>query len=184
MFAAEPNVFLVSEAGALEPGAALDLGCGQGRNAVWLAERGWKVTGVDFSEFALRRAAGFAESRGVEVEWVAADLSSYRPPEGRFGLVIVMYLHLPWQTMRKVLAAGAAAVAPGGTMLVVGHHRDNLGSGTPGPSNPGLLHDPGEVAEALGGLAADRADRVTQAIEVDGEVRIAVDSLVRAHRPA
>jgi hypothetical protein len=95
-----------------------------------------------------------------------------------------MYLHLPWPAMQRVLVGGAAAVAPGGTMLVVGHHRDNLGSGAPGPSNSELLHDPATVAGSLEGLVVDRADRVTQAVEGDDGVNIAVDSLVRAHRPA
>ena len=93
IWTAEPNRFLVAEASDLEPGRALDLACGEGRNAIWLAERGWRVTGVDFSEVALAKAAQPAASRGVEGEWVAADLVSYRPEPGAFDLVLAGHMH-------------------------------------------------------------------------------------------
>src|SRR3981081_675531 len=89
-----PNQLLVEEVGGLRPGRALDLGAGEGRNAVWLAEQGWQVTAVDFSRVALDRAAAVAERSGVRVEPVLADLTEYRPPAGAFELVVILYVHL------------------------------------------------------------------------------------------
>ena len=79
LWTAQPNRFLVAKSSDLSPGRALDVACGEGRNAVWLAEQGWQVTGVDFSEVALEKARRLAELRGVEAEWVQADLLDYRP---------------------------------------------------------------------------------------------------------
>src|SRR5579863_6530598 len=90
-----PNRFLVPEVGGLHPGKALDLGCGEGRNAIWLADRGWQVTGVDYSEVGLEKARRLASERGVGVNWLCADLLEYRTVEGAFDLVIVMYIQLP-----------------------------------------------------------------------------------------
>lgn len=75
LFGSEPNRFLVAEVGALSPGRALDLACGSGRNAVWLAQQGWSVVAADFADVALERAGGLAAERGVDVEWVEADLT-------------------------------------------------------------------------------------------------------------
>jgi SAM-dependent methyltransferase len=95
VWTAEPNRRFAAEVDGLEPGRALDLACGEGRNAVWLAERGWRVTGVDFSDVALAKAAELAASRGVEAEWVVADVLDYRPEPRAFDLVAVLYLQLP-----------------------------------------------------------------------------------------
>jgi 2-polyprenyl-3-methyl-5-hydroxy-6-metoxy-1,4-benzoquinol methylase len=94
LFGVEPNRFLVAEVSGLPPGRALDVACGAGRNAVWLAERGWSVTGVDFSDVALENARQLAEERGVAVEWVDGDLRNWQPP-GEYDLVAVLYLHVP-----------------------------------------------------------------------------------------
>jgi 2-polyprenyl-3-methyl-5-hydroxy-6-metoxy-1,4-benzoquinol methylase len=95
LWTAEPNRLLAAEVASLEPGRALDVACGEGRNAVWLAERGWRVTGVDFADVALTKAAELAAARGVEVEWVPADVLEYEPPARSFDLVVVLYLQLP-----------------------------------------------------------------------------------------
>ena len=101
LWAAEPNRFLVEELSDLEPGAALDLACGEGRNAVWLAARGWEVDAVDFSDVALDKARRLAASRDVSVAWQLADLEDYRPAARRYDLVILFYLQLPWDRMRR-----------------------------------------------------------------------------------
>lgn len=183
-FTEEPNIFLVSEVGPMEPGRALDLGCGEGRNAVWLAERGWDVTGVDFSTVALDRARSLAARRRVEVRWVHADLQIHRPEPDGYDLVVVMYLQLPSGTLAEVLRHGASGVAPGGTMLVVGHDVENLGRGVPGPTDPDVLYTPERIAAALDGLEIERAERVQRAVERDGDVRTAIDTLVRAVAPS
>jgi len=175
----EPNRFLVAELAGLLPGRALDLACGEGRNAVWLAQQGWSVTGVDFSEVGLAKAAQLAESRGVEVEWVAADLLDYYPPAG-LDLVIAFYLQVPDDERRLVLSRAAEALTPGGTMLVVAHDLLNLGEGIGGPSDPEVLYTPEDVVADLSGLVIERAERVTRPV---GEAA-AIDALVRASKPA
>jgi SAM-dependent methyltransferase len=182
LFGAEPNRFLVAEVEELAPGRALDLACGAGRNAVWLAERGWAVTGVDFSEVALANAQRLAAERGVEVEWTAADLREWEPAGETYDLVAVLYLQLPAAERRVVLARAAEAVAPGGTLLVVGHDLRNLDGGHGGPKDPAVLLTPDEVAAELPGLVVEKAGRVLRPVETDeGEVQ-AIDTLVRATR--
>lgn len=183
LFGAEPNRFLVAEVRDLAPGRALDLACGAGRNAIWLAERGWHVTAVDFSGAALEAARRLAARRGVDVEWVEADVRRWRPPERAFDLVAILYLQLPTDERRAALTAAAAAVAPGGTLLVVGHDLQNLSCGHGGPKDPQVLFTPEQVAVELSGLQVERAERVLRPVETDdGEVQ-AIDALVRARRP-
>ncbi len=181
----EPNRFLVQEVQALRPGRALDLACGEGRNAVWLAERGWRVTGVDFSEVGLEKARQLAAKRGVEAEWVAADLLAYSPPQA-FQLVVVLYLQLPASERAPVLRAAADAVAAGGTLLVVAHDSRNIEEGYGGPQRPEVLYT---VEDVVGDLTAsrlviERAERVERAVETPEGERIALDALVRASRNA
>jgi len=184
VWSAEPSRFLVAEASDLPPGRALDRTCGEGRNAIWLAERGWEVTAVDFSEVALARARRKAARRGVSVEWILADLLDWVPPPAAFDLVAVLYLQLPAEERRLVLGRAAAAVAPGGTLLAVGHDLLNLTEGYGGPKDPAVLFTPEEVAAELPGLEVERAERVLRPIETEeGEVQ-AIDALVRARRPA
>jgi SAM-dependent methyltransferase len=179
LFGAEPNRFLVAEVEGLAPGRALDLACGAGRNAVWLAERGWTVLGVDFSDVALENARGLAADRGVEVEWEQADLREWKPPARAFDLVVVLYLQIPGDELRSALGNAAEALAPGGTVLVVGHHLENIENGYGGPSNPAVLYTPDQVAAALDGLEIEKAEPILRPVE--GE-RDAIDVLVRARR--
>ncbi|RFU43032.1 class I SAM-dependent methyltransferase [Actinomadura logoneensis] len=180
VWSAGPNRFVAEECAGLPPGRALDLACGEGRNALWLAGEGWTVTAVDFSAVAIERARELAEARGVSVELLVEDVLTWVPPEGAFDLVVIAYLQLP--EMGEVLARAASAVAPGGVLVFVGHDRTNLTEGVGGPQDPAVLHTPGAVAGALPGLTVQRAERVRRAVEVDGEERFAVDTLVRAVR--
>ena len=118
------NPLLEREVAALTPGTALDLGCGEGGDAIWLARRGWRVTAVDISETALKRAAGHAAEAGVEgIVWERHDLAvSF--PEGNFDLVSAQFFHSPVEEdgeRDKALRRAAEAVAPGGTLVVAGH---------------------------------------------------------------
>ena len=152
---------LVEEVGSLAPGTALDLGAGDGRNAVWLAERGWQVTAVDFSSVALDRGRALAARVGVEVDWRLADLLEWTPPAGAFDLVALFFIHLPPGERRPVYARAAAAVANGGTLLVVGHDRSNLTDGVGGPQDPAVLFTPREIADELpADFTVERADVV------------------------
>jgi 2-polyprenyl-3-methyl-5-hydroxy-6-metoxy-1,4-benzoquinol methylase len=182
LFGVEPNRFLVSEVEHLQPGRALDVACGAGRNAVWLAERGWTVSGVDFSDVALANARALADERGVEVEWEQADLRDWQPPEAAFDLIVVLYLQLPAAELREILTRTAAAVAPGGTLLVVGHDRENLNGGHGGPQDPAVLFTPAEVARELPGLEVEKAERRLRPVETESGEAHAIDALVRARR--
>jgi SAM-dependent methyltransferase len=173
---------LVAEVEALRPGRALDVACGLGRNAIWLAERGWHVTGVDYSEVALAEAHRRAAARGLEVEWVLADVTEWTPEAGAYGLICVMYLQIPAGERRVVLERVAQALAPGGVILVVGHDLGNLAQGWGGPSDPDVHLTPEAVAAGLAGLQIDRAESVVRRVEDENGAHEAIDTLVRAHR--
>ena len=116
-----PNAVLVKEVAGLTPGRALDIGSGEGGDSIWLASRGWAVTGVDISQNALDKAAARAASVGAEISWEQHDLSEWMPPPASFDLVTSHFMHLPATLRRPLFRALAVAVAPGGTLLIVGH---------------------------------------------------------------
>lgn len=182
LWSAEPNRFLVAEVSDLPADRALDLACGEGRNAVWLAERGWRVTGVDYSSVAIAKARTRAAPLGDAVELVCADLLDYRPEPGAYDLVLVLYLQIPEEERRLVLSRAAAALAPAGTFLLVGHDLTNLADGVGGPSDPSVLYTPEDVVADVPGLEVEKAEKVLRDV-VDAE-RPAIDALVRARRPA
>jgi SAM-dependent methyltransferase len=177
-----PSRFLVAEVAGLRPGAALDLACGAGRNAVWLAEQGWRVTAVDFSGVALRMARALAEERRTEVDWIEADLLAWTPPAPAFDLVCVLYLQLPAPERRTVLGRAADAVRDGGTLLVVGHDLLNLTEGWGGPTQPDVLFTPDDVVAEIGDLRVEAARRVRRGGEGAAGGHEAIDALVRARR--
>ncbi|MGO9963994.1 MAG: class I SAM-dependent methyltransferase [Acidimicrobiales bacterium] len=181
---AEPNRFLVEELDRLAPGRALDLACGEGRNALWLAAKGWRVTGVDFSPAGLSKARRLASERGLDLSWVEADVVVWQPRAAWFDVVVMMYLHLPARQRRHVLAHAVAALAPGATLLVVGHDSSNLLEGTGGPQDPEVLFSPEEIAQDLPGLRIERAERVTRTVVNETGEATAIDALVRAVRPS
>ena len=184
LWTARPNRFLVAEVAGLQPGRVLDLACGEGRNAVWLAEQGWTATGVDFSDVALEKARALAGARGVAVEWVHADLLDYRPATGLFDLVLLFYLQLRAPERRLVLRAAADAVGAGGTLLLVAHDSRNLEHGHGGPGDPTVLNTPEDVVADLDGtgLDFDCAELARRPVETSDGERIALDALVRARR--
>ena len=182
LWSVEPNRFLVPETEALEPGRALDLACGEGRNALWLADRGWRVTAVDFSRVALERARSLGKDRGVAVDWIEADAVEWEPPARQFDLVLLLYLHLPPAERPRVLQGAAEAVADAGTLLVVGHDLTNLTDGYGGPKDASVLLTPEMVAAELPGLKVERAQRVLRDVHTPDGERTAIDMLVRAAR--
>ena len=179
-----PNCFVAGELAALPPGRAIDLGTGEGRNAIWLAERGFAVTAVDFSRVGLARAAELAAERGVSVDWVHADLLGYQPTPGGYDLVLIAYIQLPADRLTELVRTAAAAVAPGGTLLAVGHDRDNLARGYGGPKDISVLWTLPSVTAGLDGLSVRRAEQVTRTVATPDGDRTAIDTLVRAERPA
>ena len=184
VWSAKPNRLFAAEVAALSPGRALDLACGEGRNAVWLAERGWRVTGVDFSDVALAKAAELAASRGVEVEWVAADVLGYEPESHAFDLVVLLYLQLPRTELLHAVRTGAGAVAPGGTLVVLAHDTTNLTRGHGGPKDAAVLYTAEDVVPALGDLVVERAEAVERTVALSEGEAIAIDAFVRARRIA
>jgi Methylase involved in ubiquinone/menaquinone biosynthesis len=170
----------------LEAGTALDLATGDGRNAIFLAKRGWDTTGVDFSAEGIRLAKERANQLEARVTWVVADARHYRP-EAAFDLVVVTYLHLPQAENRRVLRAAASWVAPGGHLLLLGHDRDNLASGAPGPKDADILYSRELLESAVTGLRIERSEQIFRDSSVDPEspadgASIAVDTLLFATR--
>jgi SAM-dependent methyltransferase len=128
IWSGDPNRALVDTVSGLAPGTALDLGSGEGGDSIWLAEQGWRVTGIDISPTALARAATEADARGIHADqltWRHHDLVEWQPGEGtRYDLVSACFLHAPAEVefpRDDVLRRAASAVAPGGHLLVVGH---------------------------------------------------------------
>ena len=185
VWTAEPNRFLVAETEALTAGRAIDLACGEGRNAIWLSERGWEAIGVDFSDVGLQKARELADTHGVFVEWVAADLLDYRPEPRAFDLVLIFYLQVPTAQRQPIVRAAAEAVAPGGTFLLVGHDSSNLQQGHGGPQSPAVLYTAHDVVDDVGGagLQIERAECVSRPVQTTDGERLALDALVRARRP-
>jgi SAM-dependent methyltransferase len=175
-----PSRFLVSAIEGSEPGRALDLACGAGRHAVWLAERGWRVTGVDFSQVALAEARRLSAARGVDVEWVTADVLVWATPAQAFDLVLLLYLQLPRHELRTVLTNAAAALAPAGRLVVVGHHSDNLEHGHGGPTAAAVLYTEADVEACLPGLEIERAERARRSVESADGLHEAIDAVVVA----
>ena len=184
IWTAEPNRFVEAELRDLPPGRALDIGAGEGRNAVWLASRGWQVTAVDFSAVGLDKGRRLAASRGISVDWVHADVRSYQPGAGAFQLVLIAYLQLLAAELTGVLRGAVRALGPGGTLLVVGHDVDNLTEGAGGPQDPAVLYTPELITRSLDGLTVLRAERVRRPLLSGDTTKQAVDTLVRAVRPA
>jgi SAM-dependent methyltransferase len=124
IWSGNPNPHLVATAADLPPGTALDVGAGEGADALWLATRGWTVTGADVSAVALDKAAAHGRAAGVEITWERVDVRDWQPP-CRYDLVSAQFLHLPRPMLILVHRRLAAAVRPGGTLLIVGHHPDD-----------------------------------------------------------
>ena len=182
-----PNQFVEGECADLPPGRALDLAAGEGRNAIWLARRGWDVTAVDFSQVALDKGRTLAGE--VAVEWVCADATTW-PRTDSYDLVVIAYLQLPATERREAVRRGFAALRSGGTFLLVGHDTTNLTEGTGGPQDASVLLTAEDVLSDLAGeqldvVRAERVERlVTGADEHGGEsTRTAYDCLVRLRRP-
>jgi SAM-dependent methyltransferase len=184
MWGAPPNRWVVQEVLDLVPGRALDLACGEGRNALWLAGRGWQVSAVDFSAVALDKGRTL-ESRqdpsAPRVSWLHGDARTYRGA-APVDLALLCYLHLAPPDWTATLTRAADALAPGGTLLVIGHDSTNIVAGVGGPQDPSVLYTAADIVADLAGraLVIDRAQAVYRPVE--GADRPAIDALVRAHR--
>lgn len=185
VWSAGPNMFVEQHCSDLEPGRAIDLAAGEGRNAVWLAEQGWQATAVDFSEEGVGKARQIAERRGVTIGTEVADLTQYEPTPGGYDLVVIAYLQLVDAELTPILRRAAAAVALGGRLVLVSHDLTNLESGHGGPQHPAVLTTPDQVVAAIGGvLTVEVAEVAERHVQTDDGEKTALDTVVVAGRPA
>ena len=191
VWSATPNQWVERELRDVLPGRAVDLACGEGRNALWLASRGWQVRAVDFAQEGLAKgraeqARREAAGQPLALEWVCADVVTDELPPDSADLVLVCYLQLPAQQRRRALRHAAKALTPGGLLLVVGHDSSNLRAGWGGPQDPGVLFTATDVVSDVAGLGlvTERADCVERHVETESGPRVARDALALLRRPA
>ncbi len=195
VWSAAPNQFVERDLAALRPGRALDLAAGEGRNALWLAGRGWDVNAVDFSQVALDKGrqvqAQHPQAEDLRVSWVRADVLTYRPPAGELDLVLVAYLQLHEDERRTALRNAFTGLRPGGTFYLVAHDSTNLTEGTGGPTSAAVLYTAEDVLSDLDGERFEvvHAERVERQVGGGGEhvhasehARTAYDALVHLVR--
>jgi SAM-dependent methyltransferase len=171
---------------------ALDLACGEGRNALWLATHGWQVHAVDYSQVGIDKGRTVASrlSRSVRhrISWQCADVTDLDEAEitGPFELVLMVFLHLPAEQRGALVRKAAGLLAPEGTLLVLGHDTTNIADGCGGPQDPSILFTPDDIVADLGPMAAAGRIRVRIADRVyrPTETGDAIDALVIATRPA
>lgn len=188
VWSAGPNQWVEQITAGLPPGRAIDIAAGEGRNAIWLASRGWTVVAADFSEVAIERARRLArEQLGEGVDRftaVVADALAPAPAGGPYDLVLFSYLQLPADERRRAWARGIAAAAPGGRVVIIGHALRNLGEGWGGPPDPTVLYDPDHVVDEVRGqpVEVESADLKVRVVEKDDEVHEALDTVVVLRR--
>lgn len=181
VWTATANHFVEWHLSGLAPGAAIDLAAGEGRNSVWLAQQGWKVTAVDFSQIALDKALELAERHDVEIEVACDDATSYTPDHA-VDLVLVVYLQLSQQARVTALAHAASWVKPGGTLFVCAHDRSNVTEGWGGPPDIDVCYDLDETVDLLNGFDIKVAEVAHRQVHSDTTPHIALDTLVVAMR--
>lgn len=193
VWSATPNQFVAAELADLPPGRAIDVAAGEGRNALWLAERGWQVTALDFSLVGLDKGRTLQErherGRDLHVDWVHGDALAFDPGPVAYDLAVTAYLQLPAEDRRTAARRAFGALREGGTFFLVAHDSSNLTEGTGGPQDAGVLFTAEEVLADLDGerFEVERAERVSRTVEPDDEHRgdpsmTAYDCLVRVVR--
>lgn len=189
LWSGNPNQRLVEQVGELKPGAALDVGSGEGADAIWLAQGGWQVRAVDVSAVALERSAVRAADAGADIArritWQRADFRTWTLAPDQFDLVSAQFMHLPRAEIEQLHRQLAAAVRPGGSLLVVGHHPSDLHGSVPRPNRPDVLYTPEQVAAVLDRddweiLVCAAMERST--VDPDGQPATISDAVLHARR--
>lgn len=170
------NPNLSSEVAGLTPGRALDLGCGEGGDAIWLAKRGWTVDGADISTVALARAEEAGREAGVTVRWLHKNILEWQPEE-QYDLISAQYMHLPPKLRADVFTAAAKAIRPGGSLLVVGHSPKAMREFDGQKPPEELFFEPEEITSYLG----DAWEWIVETCETRGEGHH-TDAVYRARR--
>ncbi len=170
-----PNMFVEDRLSGSEPGVGVDLASGEGRNAIWLSERGWEMIAVDFSSVALDRG----RSQTEKVRFIEADVFSWKPDRA-VDLVLIAYLQVEAEPLSDLVGHARGWLKPGGELFMVGHDISNLEEGVGGPQVPEILWDLDLILGWLGDLEVIEAGVVDRPVEQDGVVRYARDTLVRA----
>jgi 2-polyprenyl-3-methyl-5-hydroxy-6-metoxy-1,4-benzoquinol methylase len=176
------NQFVEQHLADLAAGTAVDLGAGEGRNAVWLAQRGWTVTAVDFSPVGLDKARRLAAEHDVTIAVECADATTWAP-DGEVDLVVLSYLQVPAAQQRTVLERSASWLAPGGTVFVIAHDRSNVEHGYGGPPSTEVCYSVDDTVAALDTLDVTTAEVVERSVDTPDGPRTALDTLVIARRP-
>jgi len=179
---AGPNSFVADHLKDVPPGTAIDLAAGEGRNAVWLAERGWDATAVDFSPVGIEKARRLAADRGVSVTCVVGDALTWEPA-ALVDLVVIAYLQLPAPQQVAVLKRASTWIEPGGTLFVVAHDRANVEHGYGGPPSEEVCYDLDRTVAALGALDIDVAEVAERHVDNADGHHVALDTLVIARAP-
>jgi SAM-dependent methyltransferase len=177
-----PNAHLIAEIASLGPGRALDAGCGHGAETLWLAAHGWEVTAVDFSASALAHARSTAEALGPDIAariaWVEGDLAVWTPPRNHFDLVVCLYVHVAG-SVDEMVRRMASGVAPGGTLLLVGHRPIDPATGKP-TAAAGQVQV--SVESAVAGLDPSGWELVVAEERPRAVAGTGVDAVIRARR--
>jgi ubiquinone/menaquinone biosynthesis C-methylase UbiE len=177
-WSSDANALVAALLDGVPPGKAVDLAAGEGRHALWLAARGWRVTAIDFSAVGLDR--GRAQAGADRVTWVTADVTTWSTEQADLDLVLVAYLHLPMTETVDVLTRAVGWLRPGGRLLVLGHDVENVTAGVGGPQDPAILHSVDRLTPVAALLEVDRLEQVRR----ETPAGTALDTLLWGRRPA
>jgi SAM-dependent methyltransferase len=189
VWSAGPNQFFAAEVKNLSPGRSLDVACGEGRNAIWLAEQGWQSTAIDFSDLGIEKAKEIAEKRGVKVNWIADDVCNFALTKETYDLVAVLYLHTSKTERLAWLPNVLASIKPSGTLIYIAHDPSNVAHGVGGPQDLSLLPSVEELTREMLDFKIEVAKVIERPVANDpghgkALTGIALDSFIRAVKAA
>ncbi len=188
IWSGDPNPHLVSDIADLEPGRALDVGAGEGADAIWLAEQGWAVVAIDISPVALERGRSEAAHRGADIAeritWMHLDALADPLPDGPFDLISLHFMHFRPVDRTPLFKRCIEAVASGGVLQIVAHHPSDLDTSVRRPKLPELFYTADELIDLLDDrwsvIASDARPR--QTTDAEGQTVTIHDTVLVARR--